>query len=89
MLRPCIMKRQYRQWVVAHVARSMEEGGISRMKVEGVRAPSIPKNENNIVRAGVSNTRAECGPPVTSCLTCGGGNQWCRHLSSLRGISPC
>ncbi|GFT28889.1 hypothetical protein TNCV_3585842 [Trichonephila clavipes] len=22
------------------------------------------------------------------CLNCGGGDKWCRHLSSLRGISP-
>ncbi|GFV85421.1 SEA domain-containing protein [Trichonephila clavipes] len=26
--------------------------------------------------------------PSVPCLNCGGGDTWCRHLSSLRGISP-
>ncbi|GFS61641.1 uncharacterized protein TNCV_4312931 [Trichonephila clavipes] len=25
---------------------------------------------------------------VVPCLNCGGGDRWCRHLSSIRGISP-
>ncbi|PRD38273.1 UNVERIFIED_CONTAM: hypothetical protein NCL1_03966 [Trichonephila clavipes] len=25
--------------------------------------------------------------PSVPCLNCGGGDRWCRHLSSLRGIS--
>ncbi|GFX48989.1 uncharacterized protein TNCV_2797801 [Trichonephila clavipes] len=27
-------------------------------------------------------------PPSVPCLNCGGGDRWCRHLSSLRGDSP-
>ncbi|GFW67876.1 uncharacterized protein TNCV_3872061 [Trichonephila clavipes] len=26
--------------------------------------------------------------PSDPCRNCGGGNRWCRHLSSLRGILP-
>ncbi|GFW83345.1 uncharacterized protein TNCV_2544431 [Trichonephila clavipes] len=26
--------------------------------------------------------------PSVPCRNCGGGDRWCRHLSSLRGISP-
>ncbi|GFU09125.1 uncharacterized protein TNCV_1319641 [Trichonephila clavipes] len=76
--------------------------GLTVVRKDWVRCPMPPNTlrvhtEYVLVKSvgpkscGLSHERRDWRifpSPSVPCRNCGGGDRWCRHLSSLRGISP-